>query len=175
MGQNYDQAKRDNTFWPRPNILHPSVTVKTFQSIVSFSSAQVLSSYGLEPSDSSKLSTYSSLMRYLFVSPFWPFKPFWPFMPFWPFWTWSSFFNTSFSRHLSLAWVHFWTFLACRIQRLFKNKIPIESKTARVGFFKAHLQHWLGWARLGYLKTVLNKYKIWCNRFELLHHYFHLT
>ena len=25
MGQNFDQAKRDNTFWPRPNILHPSV------------------------------------------------------------------------------------------------------------------------------------------------------
>ena len=90
-------------------------------SVVSFNSAQVFSSYGLEPSDSSKLSTYSSLMRYLFVSPFWPFKPFWPFMPFWPFWTWSSFCNTSFSRHLSLAWVHFWTFLACRIQRFLKN------------------------------------------------------
>ena len=22
MGQNFDQAKRDNSFWPRPNILH---------------------------------------------------------------------------------------------------------------------------------------------------------
>ena len=50
--------------------------VKTFQSIiVSFSSAQVFSSYGLEPSDSSKLSTYSSFMRYLFFSLFWPFWP----------------------------------------------------------------------------------------------------
>ena len=28
MGQNFDQAKRDNTFWPRPNILHPSVVTK---------------------------------------------------------------------------------------------------------------------------------------------------
>ena len=25
MGQNFDQDKCDNTFWPRPNILHPSV------------------------------------------------------------------------------------------------------------------------------------------------------
>ena len=25
MGQNFDQANRDNTFWPRPNILCPSV------------------------------------------------------------------------------------------------------------------------------------------------------
>ena len=25
MGQNFDQAKRDNTFWTRPNILYPSV------------------------------------------------------------------------------------------------------------------------------------------------------
>ena len=30
MGQNFDQAKRDNTFWPRPNILHPSVYVPTW-------------------------------------------------------------------------------------------------------------------------------------------------
>ena len=25
LGWNYDQAKCDNTFWPRPNIMHPSV------------------------------------------------------------------------------------------------------------------------------------------------------
>ena len=25
FGQNFDQAKRDNTFWPRPNILHGKV------------------------------------------------------------------------------------------------------------------------------------------------------
>ena len=28
IGQNFDQAKRDNTFWPKPNILHPSVPHK---------------------------------------------------------------------------------------------------------------------------------------------------
>ena len=31
MGWNFDQAKRDNIFWPRPNIMHPSVcTLKKF-------------------------------------------------------------------------------------------------------------------------------------------------
>ena len=28
-GQNFDQAKRDNSFWPRPNILPPSVCTIT--------------------------------------------------------------------------------------------------------------------------------------------------
>ena len=28
MGPNFDQAKHDNTFWPRPNILHPNVLDK---------------------------------------------------------------------------------------------------------------------------------------------------
>ena len=28
MGQNFDQAKCDNTSWPRPNILHQSVITK---------------------------------------------------------------------------------------------------------------------------------------------------
>ena len=27
MGQNFDQVKRDNTFWHRPNILHSSVYI----------------------------------------------------------------------------------------------------------------------------------------------------
>ena len=27
LGRNFDQAKRDNTFWPRPNIMHPSVNL----------------------------------------------------------------------------------------------------------------------------------------------------
>ena len=29
LGQNFDQAKRDNTFWPRPNIMHPFAILKT--------------------------------------------------------------------------------------------------------------------------------------------------
>ena len=28
MGQKFDQTKCDNTFWPMPNILHPSVIKK---------------------------------------------------------------------------------------------------------------------------------------------------
>ena len=28
MGQNFDQAKHDDTFWPMPNILNPSVGFK---------------------------------------------------------------------------------------------------------------------------------------------------
>ena len=34
MGQNFDQAKRDNTFWPMPNILEGSVL--THQGFINF-------------------------------------------------------------------------------------------------------------------------------------------
>ena len=34
MGQNFDQAKRDNTFWTMPNILHPSVHLSTLLFII---------------------------------------------------------------------------------------------------------------------------------------------
>ena len=33
MGQNFDLAKCDNTFWPRPDILHPSVRYTTQESM----------------------------------------------------------------------------------------------------------------------------------------------
>ena len=48
MGQNFDQAKSDDSFWPRPNILHPSVSFDDFLRSYACSSLQHLGSSRLE-------------------------------------------------------------------------------------------------------------------------------